>query len=363
MSLKCILSQQSKKGSSNSAIELASIAVTSLPKKTTYISGESFDPDGMVVEASYNILGSPFTTVEVTGYTWTPRVLNDSTKNVTIEYAEGLQKVSTTVPVTVKHKLISISIEGPSQKTYEYGDSLNKEGLVITAHYSDGTSAEVYHRNISPTIFNTVTNNQIVTVTYDEEGIEVSGTFSVVVEKKKITSPSWNESQRLVYNTQEFNVSDSSYWNNYDLQYMTIGGDYRGTNANTYSATFTLKDVNYVWRESLNSEPLTKEWEINKANGSLSANPLSVEINADNYQEGVVVQIIRPGNGQISIDPTSVQGLTLTLNNSTGSNPTLVIKGDGETDIDNVDLRVACGEGTNYLAPQSIQISAPHSHL
>ena len=40
-------------GGSNGSLKLESLDVTKPPIKTTYKSGESFDPTGMVVEASY----------------------------------------------------------------------------------------------------------------------------------------------------------------------------------------------------------------------------------------------------------------------------------------------------------------------
>lgn len=67
-------------GGGSGSIKLESLAVTKPPKKTIYKSGESFDPTGMVVEASYGF----GLTSEVTGYTVTPSVLTDGVTEVTI---------------------------------------------------------------------------------------------------------------------------------------------------------------------------------------------------------------------------------------------------------------------------------------
>lgn len=73
---------------------LSSIAVTTAPSKTSYVDGESFDPAGMVVTASY----SDGSTADVTGQcTFSPSVIVASTTSVTVSY-EGK---TTTVAVNI----------------------------------------------------------------------------------------------------------------------------------------------------------------------------------------------------------------------------------------------------------------------
>lgn len=55
-------------GGGSGPLKLDSLAITKAPIKTTYKSGESFDPTGMVVTASYGY----DITADVTGYTVTP---------------------------------------------------------------------------------------------------------------------------------------------------------------------------------------------------------------------------------------------------------------------------------------------------
>lgn len=65
------------------AKEVSSIAVTTVPTKTTYSEGESFDPSGMVVTATY----SDSSTANVTsGCTFAPDPLTEDTTEVTISY-------------------------------------------------------------------------------------------------------------------------------------------------------------------------------------------------------------------------------------------------------------------------------------
>lgn len=82
-------SKPSKKKTSSSVTSsqpekvISSIAVTTNPTKTSYAVGESFDPSGMVVTATY----SDGSTSDVTGQcTFSPSVMAESTTSVTVSY-------------------------------------------------------------------------------------------------------------------------------------------------------------------------------------------------------------------------------------------------------------------------------------
>ena len=51
---------------------------------------------------------------------------------------------------------------------------------------------------------------------------------------------------------------------------MTIGGTTSGTNANTYAATFTLKDTNYQWEDGT-TDAKSVSWTIGKASLTVPA--------------------------------------------------------------------------------------------
>lgn len=79
--------------------EVASIAITTEPTKTDYIEGETFDPTGMVVTATY----TDTTTAVVTNYGISPnRPLRTTDTTVTIGYTSGgVTKTATqTIEVT-----------------------------------------------------------------------------------------------------------------------------------------------------------------------------------------------------------------------------------------------------------------------
>lgn len=78
---------------------LSSIAVTTPPTKTTYTEGETFDPAGMVVTATY----TDHTTAPITGYTYSPTgALTTSTTSITISYSGK----TTTQAIMVEEKVV-----------------------------------------------------------------------------------------------------------------------------------------------------------------------------------------------------------------------------------------------------------------
>lgn len=302
----------------------------------------------MVITASYGMEGVVITTAEATGYQVTPSPLTDGTQEVTITYSELGETCQTTYPVTVTHRLTSIEVtSNPSTMTYEYGDTLQTTGMVVTAHYSDGDTSAVSGYQCSPTSLTTV-GSQKITVSYSENGVTQTTTFNVTVNRKSVAKPTWKSN--LTYNGNSQSVNGTSYWNNFNTTYMSIGGTTSATNAGTYAATFT-PGSNYRWSDGT-TDPINVNWTINRAAGSLSVSPQTVEINGNNYSSGVNVTITRAGNGTISYTPTSVNGLTFNL-----SGNILNIKGNGSTAISGQKITINVAQGTNHTAPTSKQIT------
>lgn len=329
------------------------IEVTTKPTKTSYLAGDSFNNAGMVVTASYGTGQAVLATAEVSGYSVSPSVLTDGTTSVTITYSEGGETCTTTLAVTVTHRLSVITVTTkPNKLTYEYGDTLVTAGMVVTASYSDSQTKTVTSYSCSPTTFSTI-GNQVVTVSYTENGVTQTATFNVTVNRKSVTKPTWKSN--LTYTGSAQSVSSASYWNNYNTSYMTIGGTTSATNAGTYIATFT-PGSNYRWSDGTTSA-INVNWTINKATGSLSVNPTTVAINGNNYSSGVAVTITRAGDGTISYSPTSISGLTLSL-----SGNTLTIKGNGSTPVSATTITIKVAAGTNYTAPsnKTITVSAEY---
>lgn len=322
-------------GGGGGGIKLTGIAIITPPSKTTYTAGETFDPAGMVVQATY----SNGATLQATGYAYSPSTaLTDGTTKVTIVYTEGGVSATAEQEITVVHRLESIAITTqPSKTVYEYGDSFASAGMVVRATYSDGATSNVTGYTTSPSTLSTI-GEQTVTVSYTERGITKTTTLSVTVERKSIaTVPS--QSGTLTYT----GSAQSPSWSNYNSEQLTIGGVTSGTNAGSYNATFT-PTANYRWSDG-STEAKTVAWTIGKAAGSLSISPTSLTLNTSNPTGKITVT--RAGNGTITAESSntgivtvSVSGNEVTVNN--------VNQASGSA---TVTIKVSAG--TNHTAPGS----------
>ena len=135
--------------------------------------------------------------------------------------------------------------------------------------------------------------------------------------------------------------AQSPTWANYDTTKLTIGGATSGTNAGTYTATFTPTS-NYQW-DGGGVGPQSVNWSIGKAAGSLTLNRSSLTLN--NATRTGTITVTRPGNGAVTassnntgIATVSVSGTTITVTAVAYGSATITVK---------------VAEGTNYTAPSS----------
>ncbi len=85
--------------------------------------------------------------------------------------------------ITVK-ELDSITItQAPSKTEYVEGQTFNKAGMEVTAHYNNGTTAVVENYTTSPTEPLTI-NDKTITVSYEENGITQTATQAITVVLK-----------------------------------------------------------------------------------------------------------------------------------------------------------------------------------
>lgn len=320
-------------GGGGGGVKLVSIAITTPPAKTTYVSGETFSPAGMIVTATY----SNGATLKATGYSFSPdTALTDGTTSVTIEYTEGGVTKTAEQAITVVHRLTKIEITAqPTKKAYEYGDSFQSAGMVVKATYSDGATANVTGYSCSPTVLSTV-GTQTITVSYTENGVTKTATTSVTVNRKTISAAP-SQSGTLTYN----GGSQSPTWNNYSTTQLTIGGTTSGTNAGSYTATFTPKS-NYRWADGTTTAK-SVSWSIGKAAGSLSISPNSMTL--DTTAKSKTITVTRSGNGTISAVSSNTAAATVSVS---GNTVTVTGKANGSAKI-----TISVAAGTNYTAPAS----------
>lgn len=330
-------------GGGGGGIKLESIAITTPPNKTQYLAGETFNPAGMVVTASY----SNGATLVATGYSYTPDgPLTDGVTSVTITYTEGGISKSATQPITVIPALVSIAVTTPPTTTiYEYGDAFSASGMVVTATMSDNSTKAVTGYTTSPAMF-TALGSQNVTISYSENGITKTTTQPVTVERATIAVPT--QSGSLTYN----GAAQSPSWSGYDSSKMTLGGDTVGTNAGTYNATFT-PTAYYRWPDGTTSAK-TVQWSIAKAAGYLSISPTSLTLDSSNMTR--TISVTRYGDGTISAESNNTGVATVSV-----SGTTVTVTGTGTAGEATITVSVAAS--TNYTAPADVTCSVSASYI
>lgn len=239
-------------GGGSSTPKMESLTITTPPNKTTYKSGEHFDPTGMVVTAGYGY----GLTANVTGYTVSPAVLTDGVDEVIITYTEGRVTLTATVSVTVEKVLTGISVtKQPTKTTYQYHETFNPAGMEVTAVFSDGSSAKVTNYTYPTSVFTTL-GTQTVELEYTYEGVTKNATVSVTVEGKEVAAPT--QADTLTYD----GTAKSPTWSGYDPLKMEISGVTSASDAGTYTAIFTL---NYGYMFPDGSAEARVKWTIGRA--------------------------------------------------------------------------------------------------
>lgn len=124
---------------------LTGISITTPPAKTEYLAGESFDPAGMVVTASY----SDGSSEAVAGYTVDPQALTAEDTAVTVTYEGKTAQIFVTVTAP-RALVIAFACE------QEGGESLN--------FYSDGTVIISESQEYATTLYWTMGENGVIDV-------------------------------------------------------------------------------------------------------------------------------------------------------------------------------------------------------
>lgn len=168
-----------------------SIAVTTMPTKTQYDSGDQLDLTGIVVTATYN---NGTTAVVTSSCTFNPDdgdMLTGNSKSVTVSYESLGQIVTTSFAISVTPALnYTRVITKPTKLAYAQGEILDLSGIVVRAYYDDGSSEIVTSDCVfSPadgTVLNTV-GDQAVSVSFTDNGKTVTTSFNVQVAVLALT--------------------------------------------------------------------------------------------------------------------------------------------------------------------------------
>ena len=137
-------------GGGGGGIKLASIAIITPPDKTQYRPGQTFDPAGMTVRATY----SNGATAVATGWTYSPSgALVEGTESVTVLYTEGGVTAQAQQAVTVQKANITVPTQsgsltyngGPQSPTWNNYDTAEMTIGGVTS----GTNAGSYNAQFS----------------------------------------------------------------------------------------------------------------------------------------------------------------------------------------------------------------------
>ena len=152
-----------------------------------------------------------------------------------------------------------IEVSGNAVKNYIYGDEMSREGIVVTVHYSDGSSKAVtgYTFRYENGDFFYAGDTKVTVVVTVSEGVELTKEIDgITVEKKVLQKPATEQGVYKAEN-QQIKFADGT-----DTSLFDVEGDYSQVNAGTYTVTLTLKDKdNYKWADS-ESEVIELEWTI-----------------------------------------------------------------------------------------------------
>ena len=320
-------------GGAGGGIKLVSIEITHSPNKTSYRPGQTFDPAGMEVTATY----SNGATLLATGWTYTPTgALTESDQNVTVIYTEGGVSAQDTQIITVQKVTFDVPVQSGTL-TYN-GDAQSPTWTGYnTAEMTVGGATSQTNAGTYQAVF--TLKDKVGTAWTD--GTTEDKTVNWTIGRATIAEvPS--QSGSLTYN----GGTQSPTWANYDSSELTLGGTTSGTNAGNYNAAFTPK-ANYQWTDGTQTK--TVVWSIGKATGTLTVSKSEVTLGPSQTSDTFTVGGNYDGtlsvvSNNTGIATVSVSGNVVTVNN--------VNQTSGSTTI-----TVSCTEGTNYTKPADKTVS------
>ena len=164
-------------------ITLSSIEITQNPIKIRYFVNETFSSSGLIVTARYSDGSSR--TLSNTEYSLSDPVMSTAgSKTVTVTY----QGKTVNFNIEVIRKLTSISVTNPTKTKYFVNETFSSTGLQITAYYNNSTNSVITGYTLNPNPPNMATvGSKTITVTYIEEGITVTTSFSIEVIRKLLS--------------------------------------------------------------------------------------------------------------------------------------------------------------------------------
>lgn len=205
-------------------VTLQSIAVETLPTKTTYFEGETFDPNGLCIIATYSTSDGENTQRRSVSY-----LANENKFIFSVSLDTPLKPLDKEIKVTYYEKSTSfditvnrlptvemISVKNLPKTTYFEGATFNPSGLEIEAKYSNGETKVVsYNENKDDFTFSISLDKLLETSDHTIEVIykEKNASFDIdVTEVSKI------EKTKLSYTYDDYTKNNAYNIDNCPLQ-------------------------------------------------------------------------------------------------------------------------------------------------
>lgn len=299
---------------------LSSIAIKTAPTKTTYESGEYFNPAGLVITATY----SDNSTSDISyadassSFEFTPSTstaLTTSNTSVTITY--GGKSCSQSITVTQAVTLSSISISGNYQTSFVEGDHFSFGGIV-TANYSDGSHSDVTNNATFTGYDLTNTGNQTVTVRYTFKNVEKTEPYIINVTAGTLSSIAVSGQTTIYQKNAEF----------------LFDGTCTATFENGYQKAVTPTSVSSPDMSSGGNKTVTISYTYN---GKTKTTSYEITVNA--YRKVMEAQTIE---GNISWPTSSTASIS-------GSVAGLKATISGKTNYESSSMRLGTGSGGGTL--------------
>ena len=200
-------------------VELVSVAVKTMPNKTKYYVGDTFDQTGLTLTATYN---NGKTETIANGITCTG-FSSDAVGSKTVTASYGGK--STTFNVDIEEvKLVSIAVKtNPTKMSYYQGEALDSTGLTLTATYNNGKTETVTTGFTCSALDSSSAGQKTITVTY--QGLTT--TFSVTVIAVNLVSVS----VKTMPNKTSYFTGES-----FDQTGLTLTATYNNGNTETISS-------------------------------------------------------------------------------------------------------------------------------
>jgi hypothetical protein len=244
----------------------------------------------------------------------------------------------------------SVSLD-TSTTSQEVAVSYTGDGVLSAQSNNSGVATASLSGNML-TVDGVDTGNTAIQVSASEgtNYTAASASLSVAVQFAIIIPVVPTQSGSLTY--KPYTLQTVS-WNNYDPDQLTIGGSVKGTNAGTYTATFTPKP-GYQWWDGT-TETKNATWTIRQANNSATFYPDGTQtLNANKRSVTITVT---PQYGEISaswMDPDYSQYADISVDNSSAVSDgycyiTVSAKKQVPAEIGKIGYYVETEGSTNYV--------------